>query len=72
VPLAGQRYRRQSVRRHGGRVQVGRQNLRYNKRHWNTIALDGSVPSEAIGEWIQDSYHLILASLTRTERAALA
>jgi predicted DNA-binding protein (MmcQ/YjbR family) len=43
-----------------------------NKRHWNTIALDGSVASEAVGEWIQDSYDLILASLSRTERATLA
>jgi predicted DNA-binding protein (MmcQ/YjbR family) len=42
-----------------------------NKRHWNTVNLDGSVPDEVLAEWIQDSYDLALAGLTRTQRAAL-
>jgi predicted DNA-binding protein (MmcQ/YjbR family) len=42
-----------------------------NKRHWNTVRLDGSVPSELIAEWIEDSYDLALASLTRAQRAAI-
>jgi predicted DNA-binding protein (MmcQ/YjbR family) len=42
-----------------------------NKRHWNTVALDGSVPADALDEWIRDSYDLVVASLTRAERAAL-
>ncbi|HEV7664713.1 MAG TPA: MmcQ/YjbR family DNA-binding protein [Chloroflexota bacterium] len=41
------------------------------KRHWNTIELDGSVPDQALVEWIQDSYDLIHASLTRAQRASL-
>jgi predicted DNA-binding protein (MmcQ/YjbR family) len=42
-----------------------------NKRHWNTVPLDGSVPADALDEWIRDSYDLVVASLTRAERAAL-
>jgi len=42
-----------------------------NKRHWNTVALDGSVPHDVLEEWIEDSYDLALASLTRAQRAAL-
>jgi predicted DNA-binding protein (MmcQ/YjbR family) len=42
-----------------------------NKQHWNTVALDGSVPIDLLDEWIEDSYDLALASLTRAQRAAL-
>ncbi len=42
-----------------------------DKRHWNTIALDGSVPDDHLHEWIQDSYDLVLAGLTRAQRATL-
>jgi predicted DNA-binding protein (MmcQ/YjbR family) len=30
-----------------------------NKKHWNTIILDGSVPDKEIFEWIDHSYDLI-------------
>ena len=42
-----------------------------DKRHWNTVVLDGSVPSEILDEWIGDSYELVVASLTRAQRAIL-
>jgi predicted DNA-binding protein (MmcQ/YjbR family) len=42
-----------------------------NKRHWNTIELDGSVEDDVLAEWIEDSYQLALASLTRAQRSAL-
>jgi predicted DNA-binding protein (MmcQ/YjbR family) len=42
-----------------------------NKRHWNTVDLDGSVPDELLGEWIQDSYDLVIAGLPRATRAVL-
>jgi len=42
-----------------------------NKRHWNTVELDASVPDEELRDWIQDSYDLALASLTRAERLSL-
>jgi predicted DNA-binding protein (MmcQ/YjbR family) len=31
-----------------------------NKRHWNTVVLDGSVPSALIRELIEHSYALVL------------
>jgi predicted DNA-binding protein (MmcQ/YjbR family) len=39
-----------------------------DKRHWNTVELDGSVPAELVAEWIEDSYELVFASLPRTRR----
>jgi predicted DNA-binding protein (MmcQ/YjbR family) len=42
-----------------------------NKRHWNTITLDGSVPEEELVELIGHSYELVVASLTRAERRKL-
>ena len=40
-----------------------------NKRHWNTVQLDGSVPNELLDEWIRDSYELVVAGLPRARRA---
>lgn len=31
-----------------------------NKKHWNTILVDGSVPFKQIKEWIDHSYELVL------------
>jgi predicted DNA-binding protein (MmcQ/YjbR family) len=30
-----------------------------NKKHWNTIIVDGSVKNVLLKEWIQHSYHLV-------------
>ena len=42
-----------------------------NKRHWNTVLLDGSVPDRLVREMIEDSYDLVAARLPRAERLAL-
>lgn len=34
-----------------------------NKKHWNTIYVDGTVSNSMLKEWINDSYDLIVASL---------
>ena len=34
-----------------------------NKKHWNTIVVDGSVSNNLLTEWIDDSYDLIVQSL---------
>lgn len=34
-----------------------------NKKHWNTVIVDGSVPSRLLKEWIDHSYDLVSASL---------
>jgi predicted DNA-binding protein (MmcQ/YjbR family) len=39
-----------------------------DKRHWNTVELDGSVPDDVLTDWIQDSYDLVNASLPRSKR----
>lgn len=39
-----------------------------NKAQWNTIVLDGSVPASVIREWIDMSYHLVVAKMTRKEK----
>jgi predicted DNA-binding protein (MmcQ/YjbR family) len=40
-----------------------------NKRHWNTVTLDGSVPEDVVLEMIRDSYSLILSALPKAERS---
>jgi predicted DNA-binding protein (MmcQ/YjbR family) len=42
-----------------------------NKRHWNTVVLDGSVPDAMVRDMIEDSYDLIVAALPRAKRRAL-
>lgn len=42
-----------------------------NKRHWNTILLDGSIPRGEIERMIDHSYGLVLKGLKRAERQAL-
>jgi predicted DNA-binding protein (MmcQ/YjbR family) len=43
-----------------------------NKRHWNTVIIDGSLPESTIGEMIEDSYDLVVSKLPRARRRALA
>jgi predicted DNA-binding protein (MmcQ/YjbR family) len=39
-----------------------------NKRHWNTITLDGSLPDEMVTDLLGDSYDLVVASLPKVRR----
>lgn len=39
-----------------------------NKRHWNTIRLDGSIPTAVIRQMLEDSYGLVFASLPEGAR----
>lgn len=43
-----------------------------NKKHWNTILMDGSIDDKLIYQWILDSYNLVVASLTKKQREELA
>jgi predicted DNA-binding protein (MmcQ/YjbR family) len=36
-----------------------------NKKHWNTILLDGSVPDKYIFQWIDHSYDRVVEGLTK-------
>jgi len=42
-----------------------------NKRHWNTVTLDGTIPTDEIEEMIDESYDLVVAGLTRAARREL-
>ncbi len=42
-----------------------------NKKHWNTVLLDGSVPAREVEEMILHSYNLILGGLSRKLRREL-
>ena len=39
-----------------------------NKRHWNTLHLDGSISNEFVEELIRHSFELVLAGHTRKVR----
>lgn len=39
-----------------------------NKRHWNTVAVEGDASRADLIKWVDDSYDLIVASLTRKVR----
>jgi predicted DNA-binding protein (MmcQ/YjbR family) len=36
-----------------------------NKRHWNTITLDGSLPDQLVRDLIEDSYDLVVSALPK-------
>src|SRR6202049_3964750 len=42
-----------------------------NKRHWNTVIIDGSLRDETIRDMVEDSYDLVVSRLPRTIREAL-
>jgi predicted DNA-binding protein (MmcQ/YjbR family) len=42
-----------------------------NKRHWNTVIIDGSLSDDAISDMIEDSYDLVVSKLPRARRRAL-
>jgi len=42
-----------------------------NKRHWNTVTLDGSISKRQVLDWVDDSYDLVVETLTRAARAEL-
>jgi predicted DNA-binding protein (MmcQ/YjbR family) len=42
-----------------------------NKRHWNTVIVDGSMPDETVRDMVEDSYDLVVSKLPRARRRAL-
>jgi predicted DNA-binding protein (MmcQ/YjbR family) len=42
-----------------------------NKRHWNTVIIDGSLSDQMIEDMIEDSYDLVVSGLPRADRSAL-
>jgi predicted DNA-binding protein (MmcQ/YjbR family) len=42
-----------------------------NKRHWNTVIVDGSLPEQMVKDMIEDSYDLVVSRLPLSRRRAL-
>jgi predicted DNA-binding protein (MmcQ/YjbR family) len=42
-----------------------------NKRHWNTVTIDGSMPDQMIKDMVEDSYDLVVSALPKARRRAL-
>jgi len=42
-----------------------------NKRHWNTVTIDGSLPDQLVRDLVQDSYDLVVSALPRATRERL-
>lgn len=42
-----------------------------NKRHWNTITLDGSLSDQLVRDLIEDSYDLVVSALPKRMRQQL-
>jgi predicted DNA-binding protein (MmcQ/YjbR family) len=42
-----------------------------NKRHWNTVVVDGSIPDRLVLDLVEDSYDLVVAGLSKRVQATL-
>jgi len=42
-----------------------------NKKHWVTVLMDGTIPDKLVRSWIEQSYNLVVAGLTKKQRLAL-
>jgi len=36
-----------------------------NKKHWNSVKTNGSIPDKLMEEWIKNSYKLVVAGLPK-------
>jgi predicted DNA-binding protein (MmcQ/YjbR family) len=43
-----------------------------NKRHWNTVHLDGSIPDDEVLHMVTHSYELVVTALPKSVRQRLA
>jgi predicted DNA-binding protein (MmcQ/YjbR family) len=53
------------------RYEAVRPGYHQNKRHWNSVELDGTVEDAELREMINHSYGLVASRLPRTQRARL-
>jgi predicted DNA-binding protein (MmcQ/YjbR family) len=42
-----------------------------NKKHWNTVEVDGSIPDRELRKMIDHSYEMVAKGLKKSEREAL-
>jgi len=39
-----------------------------NKKHWNTVTIDGAIPDDEVIEMVEESYALVLKGMSNPER----
>jgi predicted DNA-binding protein (MmcQ/YjbR family) len=54
------------------RFSAVRPGYHQDKRHWNTVDLDGSIEDDELREMIDHSYRLVINGLPRAQRARLS
>ena len=42
-----------------------------NKKHWNTIIIEETIPNAKLFEWIDESYNLVVAGLKKSDIKSL-
>jgi predicted DNA-binding protein (MmcQ/YjbR family) len=42
-----------------------------NKKHWITVLMDGEISDKLVKSWIDASYSLVVASLTKSQQSSL-
>ena len=42
-----------------------------NKKHWNTVLMDGTLSDKLVRTWVDKSYQLVASSLTKAQKLAL-
>ncbi|MDO5981833.1 MmcQ/YjbR family DNA-binding protein [Flavivirga spongiicola] len=43
----------------------------FSKKHWSRVLVDGSISDKILCEWLDVSYHLVVAKLTKKARLEL-
>jgi predicted DNA-binding protein (MmcQ/YjbR family) len=54
-----------------GSYEAIRPGYHLNKRHWNTLTLDGRLPDQVVRDMIEDSYDLVVSALPKRVREQL-
>jgi predicted DNA-binding protein (MmcQ/YjbR family) len=42
-----------------------------NKKHWNTVIADATVPRRMLEEWVDNSYRLVVSGLSKNQKSVL-
>ncbi len=43
----------------------------FSKKHWSNVIIDGSIPDKLLYEWLDISYNLVVANLTKKQQLEL-
>lgn len=54
------------------RYEQVRPGYHMNKKHWNTVDIDGGIPTAELRAMIDHSYELVVSSLSKKQRESLA